>query len=133
MYEVLLVRPRAKQDMWGFPKGHTESNENDIDTAARETYEETGVAVLVLPELLGSVEVNAGNERKTVHIFLAIPVVGIENTVDTVPFPMDEENYQVAWFPITSMPQCHQYQRPMFDALRSVVTRVFQERFFGDV
>ena len=124
-HEVLLVRPRQAQDVWGFPKGHSEENESQLDTAARETLEETGINTHVLPELLGSADVNVGNERKTVYIFLAYPVMGHFNVTDTEPNPFDRENYQVAWWPVAALPECHKYQRPMFDALRSEVTRVF--------
>ncbi len=31
---------------WDFPKGHVESNESEIDTAKRETLEETGITEL---------------------------------------------------------------------------------------
>lgn len=31
-----------KSKKWGFPKGHQEDNENDITTARRELFEETG-------------------------------------------------------------------------------------------
>ncbi len=126
-HEVLLVRPRAKQDVWGFPKGHTEEGESDFDTAARETFEETGIDVYVLPQRVGSAEVNVGHERKTVHIFLAYPVVGMKDLEKTVPNPTDGENYKVEWFPISALPACHQYQRPMFDELRSIVTQAFSD------
>ena len=126
-HEVLLVRPRERQDAWGFPKGHREPNEEDIDTAARETMEETGIDVVVLPERLEPVEVITKKERKTVHIFLAYPVCGMTDLVATEPNPQDDENYQVAWWPVSRLPASHQYQRPLFDALRSIVTRVFSE------
>ncbi len=126
-HQVLLVRPRQAQDVWGFPKGHTEEEEDETDTAVRETWEETGIEVNVLPELLGSADVNVGNERKTVHIFLAYPVDGMDNAAGTEPNPKDGENYQVAWWPVDALPECHKYQRPMFDALRSAVARVFSE------
>jgi len=126
-HEVLLVRPRANQDVYGFPKGHVEENEEHEDCAARETFEETGIDVYVLGERFDPVEVNSGKERKTVHIFLAYPVAGMTNLEATVPTPADGENYQVAWFPISKLPACHQYQRPLFDSLRSAVTRVFSE------
>lgn len=126
-HEVLLVRPRASQDIFGYPKGHTEDSEDEFTCAARETYEETGIEVHVLTERLGSAVVNVGNERKTVHIFLAYPVCGMNDLEKTVPNPTDGENYQVAWFPISALPACHQYQRPMFDALPGIVRRVFQD------
>ncbi len=126
-HEVLLVRPRKAQDVWGYPKGHTEEGENDLDTAARETFEETGVDVYVLPQLLGSADVNVGNENKTVHIFLAYPVVGMRDLAKTEPNPADGENYMVKWWPVSALPECHKYQRPMFDALRSAVVDAFED------
>lgn len=127
-HEVLLVRPRAKQDVFGYPKGHIEVDEDHFTCAARETYEETGVEVHVLTERLGSVEVNAGLERKTVHIFLAYPVCGMNDLEATKPNPQDGENYQVAWFPVSRLPACHKYQKPLFDALPGVVRRIFQDQ-----
>jgi 8-oxo-dGTP pyrophosphatase MutT (NUDIX family) len=38
--EILLVKGKHK---WGFPKGHIESGESELDCAIRETYEETGL------------------------------------------------------------------------------------------
>ncbi len=37
----LLVKSRL--GVYGFPKGHIEGNENEIETALREVYEETGI------------------------------------------------------------------------------------------
>ncbi|MDR1941582.1 MAG: NUDIX domain-containing protein [Endomicrobium sp.] len=41
--EFLLVRSR-RNSQWGFPKGHIEKNETEIDAAKREIFEETGIA-----------------------------------------------------------------------------------------
>jgi 8-oxo-dGTP pyrophosphatase MutT (NUDIX family) len=38
----LLVNSRQNKK-WGFPKGHIENGENEIETAKREIYEETGI------------------------------------------------------------------------------------------
>lgn len=127
-HEVLLVRPRAYQEVWGTPKGHLNPDEEHMDCAARETLEETGIDVHVLTERFDPVEVNSGAERKTVHIFLAYPVAGMKDLIATEPHPADGENYQVAWFPVSKLPACHQYQRPLFDALPNAVRRVFTEK-----
>ncbi len=43
-FRVLLVQD-AKTQKWGFPKGHREDyDENDVQTAIREVYEETGIS-----------------------------------------------------------------------------------------
>lgn len=46
--EYLLVLNRKGNAMghWGFPKGHTETGENEYETAAREIFEETGLSVV---------------------------------------------------------------------------------------
>ena len=39
--KYFLVKGK-KSNKWGFPKGHMEEGESEIDTARREFYEETG-------------------------------------------------------------------------------------------
>ncbi len=121
-YEVLLVQPRAEQDVWGFPKGHTEEGEELEQTAARETYEETGVEALVLPCLLGSARLNQKHEDKTVHIYLAVPTSPIAN-----PRPTDGENVDVRWWPIDSLPAFHRYQQAMAASLADAVRKYFDQ------
>lgn len=41
--KVLLVKQTSGD--WGFPKGHVENNETEIETAIRETKEETNIDV----------------------------------------------------------------------------------------
>ena len=43
--KVLIIK--QKQGFYGFPKGHMEENETEIETAIRETKEETNLDVLV--------------------------------------------------------------------------------------
>ena len=42
-FEVLLIH--MNQGHWSFPKGHVEKNESEIETALRETLEETNIKV----------------------------------------------------------------------------------------
>ena len=44
--KVLLVY-ESKRKFWGFPKGHVEEGETEIETAKREVLEETGLNVIV--------------------------------------------------------------------------------------
>ena len=39
--KVLVIQ--SKGNLWGLPKGTFEKNENSIECAIRETYEETGI------------------------------------------------------------------------------------------
>ena len=45
-YAVLLIKNKYT-DFWSFPKGHVEGDENEYQTAIRETKEETGIDVKI--------------------------------------------------------------------------------------
>ena len=50
-YEILILKfLYGKNIMWGFPKGHMEQNESEIQTALREIKEECGLNVDIFPE-----------------------------------------------------------------------------------
>ena len=44
--KVLLVYEKNR-NFWGFPKGHVEENETEIETAKREVKEEVGLDVII--------------------------------------------------------------------------------------
>ncbi|VWU50570.1 bis(5'-nucleosyl)-tetraphosphatase [asymmetrical], putative, partial [Hepatocystis sp. ex Piliocolobus tephrosceles] len=44
-FEFLFLKASYKNRHWSPPKGLHETNENGLDTALRETYEETGLDV----------------------------------------------------------------------------------------
>lgn len=73
-----LLLKNALHGTWGFPKGHSEKNESLLETALRETAEETGITdirVIEDFEFSDSYEVNTpkrGAYRKTVTYFLAV-------------------------------------------------------------
>ena len=71
-----LLLENARHGTWGFPKGHRESGENDIDCARRELEEETGLrSIRILEgferELEHRVEHKKKPRRKITHYFLA--------------------------------------------------------------
>lgn len=72
----LLLR-NSRHGAWGFPKGHSEKGETLLETAARETREETGITDLsVIPgfECTDTYVVNTpkrGEYLKSVTYFLA--------------------------------------------------------------
>jgi 8-oxo-dGTP pyrophosphatase MutT (NUDIX family) len=43
-YEFLLLQHKNKRGTWSFPKGHMEEGETEIETAKRETFEETNIS-----------------------------------------------------------------------------------------
>ncbi len=46
--QILYLLIRNKNGSWGFPKGHMEAGERELETAAREIWEETGLRVRFL-------------------------------------------------------------------------------------
>lgn len=76
--EILLVH-RRRPVLWALPKGTPDGGETLVETALRETREETGIAVEI-EEPLGSITyffVRASTRfHKTVHFFLMRPVGG---------------------------------------------------------
>ena len=50
-YKVLLINfIPDNESIWGFPKGHVENNETEIQTAVREIKEEVGLNVDIIPK-----------------------------------------------------------------------------------
>lgn len=43
--KVLLVCEKRRNNFWGFPKGHIEHDETEVETARREVQEEVGLNV----------------------------------------------------------------------------------------
>ena len=52
--EFLLLR--NKRGFWGFPQGHQERGENDIQTLQREVQEETGIVNLEIHQYIGKIQ-----------------------------------------------------------------------------
>ena len=59
---VLMVKHLAGGH-WAFPKGHVEAGETETQTAVREVWEETGIAITLLP---GFRETNRYSPRRGV-------------------------------------------------------------------
>lgn len=70
--KVLVIR--QKQGFYGFPKGHVEEDETEVETAIRETKEETNIDVLVDESLRFSLSyvVNDTIDKEVVY-FIAKP------------------------------------------------------------
>lgn len=72
--QYLVVKSKSKGH-WGFPKGHIEETETEIDTARREVKEETGLDILIHEGFKTSMEypISDTNNRKQVILFLGTP------------------------------------------------------------
>jgi len=76
--EVLLIGMKDDDGklFWSFPKGHQETDETDIETAIRETKEETGLDVEIsdtTPIKTGHF-VHSGTVYKNILLFIAKPL-----------------------------------------------------------
>ncbi|MGD7052359.1 bis(5'-nucleosyl)-tetraphosphatase [Sutcliffiella horikoshii] len=71
-----LVVKSKTNGHWGFPKGHIEENETEIDAAIREVKEETGLEVLIHEDFKTSMEYMMSESaiRKEVILFLGTPI-----------------------------------------------------------
>lgn len=100
--EVLLVHPRGasfRKPLFGIPKGLVDEGEDLQAAAIRETFEETGLRVVVRAPL-GSVVQKGG--RKLVHAFWAIVAPGAEAAIDERGRCSlgDDENDVCKFFPV---------------------------------
>ena len=95
--KVLVIQ--QKQGFWGFPKGHMEQGENEIETAVRETKEETNLDVIIEDKtrfcLTYFIEDN--NIHKEVVYFVA----KVDGKVDIK--PQIEEVNSIAWIDIAKL------------------------------
>jgi mRNA-decapping enzyme subunit 2 len=76
--EVLLVRGWKKGSNWSFPRGKINKDEDDLDCAVREVYEETGLnlatAGLVPPKAEQKfIEVTMREQHMKLFVFKGVP------------------------------------------------------------
>ena len=100
--KVLIIK--HNKGHYGFPKGHMEKGENEIETAIRETKEETNIDVIVDENKRYEVNyITSDNIDKTVVFFLAIPK-------NSNIIPQENEISEVLWIGIDKATDYLQYQ-----------------------
>lgn len=93
--EILLVK--QTKGHYSFPKGHVESGETEIETAIRETKEETNIDILVDDTKKYKITYQVGeNVIKDVVYFLAHPI-------SYKLIPQKSEVIELLWVPITDV------------------------------
>ena len=72
--DKVLLMYEKNQNFWGFPKGHVEPNETEVETAKREVKEEVGLIVEVDETKRYELKYKIGEDReKTCVLFVAKP------------------------------------------------------------
>lgn len=121
--EVLLIRRGSEPHLglWDSPSGFCEPDEHPIETAERETLEETGLEVKVRAFLgiwLGHYDVPAGPEppkRLMNVVYLADPVGGVLTPTEEAP--------EAGWFDIDGLPEpLYPEKQAATEALRTTLS-----------
>ena len=109
--KVLLIRDTNQN--WGFPKGHVEENETEIETAKRETKEEVNLDVEIDENKRFEIVYNTDEDvEKTVVYFVAKP---INNEIK----PQDGEVIDIKWVDIEEADQ-----QITFDNVRELFRKI---------
>lgn len=116
--EVLLVHASGnynRRSPWGIPKGWPEAGESLEETARRETWEETGVAVAELTSI-GFIDYT--KSRKRVHAFVA------EAAMDVMPQCASWEIDAAEFLPIdVARQRIHPDQAAFLDRLERLLSK----------
>lgn len=110
--EVLLVH-RPRYDDWSFPKGKLDSGEGDRAAALREVEEETGLRVVLGPQLADQHYTISDGQPKVVTYWAAEPAPGS----DISAFWPNDEVDDLRWVKLPQAPEILTYQRDI-DQLR---------------
>ncbi|MDR2676480.1 MAG: NUDIX domain-containing protein [Endomicrobium sp.] len=89
----LLVMSKVNK-IWGFPKGHVEKGENEIETAKREIFEETGIKKLSFFENFRQEDVYIINSKKIEKHSIYFLALALED--DTTNFDKNEIS-EIKW------------------------------------
>lgn len=121
--ERVLLQLRSDNNQWGHPGGFMELGEKVADTARREAFEETGL-LLGNMELLG---IYSGTEQeRTLTNGDEIALVKIIFICSDYAGELDksnEESIVLKFFPLNSLPEIWESQKPEFEDLLSEHTK----------
>lgn len=69
--KLLICRPKWDDDKWNLPKGIMEDNEDPLETAIREIYEETNIKIDKNCQISDLGKISYGRKKK-LHLFFII-------------------------------------------------------------
>ncbi|WP_204121907.1 MULTISPECIES: bis(5'-nucleosyl)-tetraphosphatase [Levilactobacillus] len=88
-----LLLKSATSHFWGFPKGHVEGDETDLQTAVREIKEETSLVVAINPEFHADLDYDMKNGHHK-HVVLYTSLVPADSEIKR----QVEEISEFGWF-----------------------------------
>jgi 8-oxo-dGTP pyrophosphatase MutT (NUDIX family) len=111
--EYLEILMLEYDDYWGFPKGHLETDETELDAAMRELKEETGVQLLLsstdpIGESVYEVKKSGQIRQKKVYYY-----AGVAKNREVV---LSNEHHSYAWVHYRAA-----YRKLIFPDLRAVL------------
>lgn len=92
--------------LWDFPKGRSEEGETSLQTALRETEEETGLTLAdFIPSGMGAppITYKAGKSMKTATYYFAERISDVRPQLPINPDLGHPEHSEWRWFPISSL------------------------------
>lgn len=104
-YKILLVQFEHNKELrWGFPKGHIEQNETEIQAAEREVKEEVGLSIKIVSDFRASTNFS----MKPGTIMQAIYYCAESLETDTN--PQESEVKKATWFKFSDALNCLTYK-----------------------
>ncbi|KAK3401017.1 hypothetical protein B0T20DRAFT_159256 [Sordaria brevicollis] len=112
MDHAVLVKGWKKNANWSFPRGKINKDEDDLDCAVREVYEETGydikeAGLVPKPEDVKYIDKTMKNQQIRLYVFRNIPM-------DTVFEPKTrKEISKISWFKLSELPSTNKQKDNM--------------------
>lgn len=107
--KIALVQNR--RGLWGFPKGHVEEGENELEAAKREIQEEAGIIDLTLIKELGLIKHMKPNPKSLDQpdiIKYILMFLFSSNQVEIEPY--DAEIKQAKWISLEKVPKMLKFE-----------------------
>ena len=94
----LLVKGFAKNSKWSFPRGKINVNEDPLDCAIREVYEETGFDTRPYVDAQHFLDTTSNEKQVRLYIALDVPMSSLFQPQTR------QEISDICWFPIADLP-----------------------------
>ncbi|XP_074115849.1 m7GpppN-mRNA hydrolase-like [Cotesia typhae] len=117
--KVLLVESFWRKNLWGFPKGKVEEDEDPESCAAREVLEEVGFDISLLINKDRFIEHEIKNQRVRLYI-----IPGVKENTTFHPMTKNEIG-NIKWFPLSNLPYT------ITDMTSQVKMDIDPKNFFG--